>query len=107
MQTVFLFTMMNNGSHGRGITPTTMFSYAVAQNPDQPSLASISDLMKSKKPDLREEAVEILGELKDGDGIPYLTQLLLDENEAVRFKAADALGEIGGKRAIKGPDPKP
>lgn len=50
--------------------------------------------------DVRVEAVEALGELRNRLAIPALVGALRDENRLVRKSAAEALGKIGDTRAL-------
>ena len=101
MQTVFLYVRAGEGLNRGGNSQTIKPARVAEPNPGQASLASVGDLLKVKDPDVREEVVEMLAELKDGSGIPYLAQLLLeDENDDVRVSAADALGAFKDERAI-------
>ncbi len=104
MQTVFLYVRAGEGLH-RGAESQTIEPAEPARDAapvaGQATLASVGDLLNVKDPEVREEVVEMLAELKDGSGIPYLAQLLLeDENDDVRVSAAGALGEFKDARAI-------
>jgi HEAT repeat protein len=60
-----------------------------------PLIATLSDA----NPDLREQAAEILGEIKDPRAVPPLVAALEDKESSVRKYAAAALGEIKDSRA--------
>ena len=57
--------------------------------------------LEDKNPEVREDAVDLLAELKDERVIVHLTEVLLnDKDEDVRESAAEAMGELGDERAI-------
>ena len=68
---------------------------------DRSALTNIRSLLKDSNPEIRFQAAEILGDLKDTEGQTSLTlvDLLKDESPRVRFMAAQALGQIGAKSA--------
>lgn len=69
--------------------------------PEGHSLESLGQLLKDKDSEIREEAVDSLGKLKDADSIELLTEALLnDADEDVRMSAADALAVIRDQSAI-------
>jgi len=71
------------------------------QGPKEARLEPLVKALKDRDPEVREEAVDSLAELKDERAIVYLTDVLLsDKNEDVRESAAAALGELGDERAI-------
>lgn len=63
------------------------------------SLEKILPLLKDVNPNVRASAAKTAGRLGYGEAVPYLIEALKDE-EWVAFSAIEALGEIGGKRAI-------
>lgn len=64
-------------------------------------LVSLFKALEDKDPVVREEAVDLLSESKDGRAFKHLTEVLLnDEDEDVRARAAKALGDFGDQRAI-------
>lgn len=62
------------------------------------ALPTIIDLLKHKQSQMRSYAAKICEKMihKAKDAIPALTEALADENDDVRFRAAMALGIIGG-----------
>jgi HEAT repeat protein len=50
--------------------------------------------------DIREQAVETLGKIRDSRAIAYLVRALEDDDWFVREKAAEALGRIRSRRAV-------
>jgi hypothetical protein len=66
-------------------------------------MESLSGLLLDKDPEVREEAVDLLGESKDDRAISHLIGVLRsDENADVRASAADALGDLGYPAALDG-----
>ncbi|MFN3479063.1 MAG: HEAT repeat domain-containing protein [Thermodesulfovibrionales bacterium] len=63
------------------------------------SLEKILPLLKDTNPNVRASAAKTIGRLGYDEAVPYLLEALKDE-EWVAFSAIEALGEIGGKRAI-------
>jgi len=64
-------------------------------------LNSLINALEHKDPEVREEAVDVLAELKDDRSFTHLTEILLnDKDEDLRESAIDALAEIGGKEVI-------
>lgn len=62
---------------------------------------SLVKALEDKDPEVREEAVDNLGESEDERAVTHLTEVLLKDRDAdVREVAAEALGEIGDARAI-------
>jgi hypothetical protein len=59
--------------------------------------AALSDVA----PEVREEAVYVLGEIGGETSIPFLSHALADPNADVREAAVEALGEIGGEKATR------
>ena len=57
------------------------------------------DRLSSSRPDVRREAAEQLGELRQKDAVRPLIRLLYDVREDVRLTAASALGRIGDRSA--------
>ncbi|MFN3396597.1 MAG: HEAT repeat domain-containing protein, partial [Thermodesulfovibrionales bacterium] len=66
---------------------------------DGVSLEKILSLLKDVNPNVRASAAKTAGSLCYEEAVPYLLEALKDE-EWVAFSAIEALGEIGGKRAI-------
>src|SRR5690554_3108981 len=55
--------------------------------------------LKSSDPDIREDAANRLGELRDRRAVLPLMQGLKDREHRVQIAAAEALGQIGDARA--------
>ena len=65
------------------------------------TLESLVKALEDEDPEVREDAVDLLAELKDERAIVHLTEVLLnDKEEDVRESAAEAMGELGDERAI-------
>jgi len=88
--------------------PHKRISPRVIAPQEQPSLgpkqASLEGLVKAlgdKDPEVREEAVYSLAEMRDERVIAYLAEVLRnDKDEDVRESAAEALGDLRDKRAV-------
>lgn len=71
------------------------------REPEGASLNSLVQALGDKDADVREEAVDLLAELKDERATVHLTRVLLhDEDPDVREGAAEALADLGGQEAI-------
>lgn len=68
----------------------------------QPGLEDLAKLLADAKGDTNErmEAARKLGEAKDSKYLQFLTDALKDDNKAIRWTAAEALWEMGDKRAV-------
>ncbi len=64
------------------------------------SLNTLLAAMRDEDPDLRKFIIDVLGELKEHETVPYLIEALNDNNQNVAYAAAEALGKIGGIDAI-------
>jgi len=56
--------------------------------------------LKSPDHDVRKFAVDILGEIRDSESVPFLVEALGDEDENVRNAAAENLGKLRAARAV-------
>ena len=61
------------------------------------------EALKDKDRDVRRDAANALGEIKDARAVEPLIKALKDEDNYVREQAAAALGKIRGKREVKPP----
>lgn len=69
---------------------------------EEPMPESVTELMKSDDPALREEAVGMLADLEDGSGIEQLSEMLLhDEDSSIRELIVEALGNLGDPKAVQ------
>jgi HEAT repeat protein len=77
-------------------------AWALGKIADVKAVGPLTDVLKNKNetPQVRREAVETLGILKDGRAVEALIQALSDPTPGVRARAASALGLIGDNKAI-------
>lgn len=77
-------------------------AWALGKIADAKAVGPLTDVLKNKNetPQVRREAIEALGILKDVRSVEALIQALSDPTPGVRARAASALGLIGDKRAI-------
>lgn len=68
---------------------------------DRTVFKDILPFLKSKRSIVRAVACELLGNIKENKAIPYLVNLLFDENKEVKKLAAEAIGSIGNRNAGK------
>ncbi|MHB8876581.1 MAG: HEAT repeat domain-containing protein [Myxococcaceae bacterium] len=73
---------------------------------------AVVTLLRHLDPDQRKFAADILGEMREAEGIGPLCEALEDEDTNVRVAAAEALGRVGGEsaaraleRALRRPEP--
>ncbi len=57
--------------------------------------------LKRKEPEIREQAVVALGDMKDPMALEGLFRVLNDENFSISIKAVEAIGKIGDRRAVE------
>lgn len=68
---------------------------------EEVTFESLVKALEDNDPEVREEAVDNLGESEDERAVAHLTEVLLKDRDVdVREVAAEALGEIGDARAI-------
>ena len=58
-------------------------------------------LVDDQDPEVRSQAAEILGEVRDSSSVPWLIQTLKDDSARLQFFAAEALGRIGDPSAVE------
>ena len=73
--------------------------FAMGLNCNSRWLDFLIDEMQSKTPEFRYEAAKASGEIEDEQAIPYLLNLLNDDDHEVQDAAIMSLGKIGGKEA--------
>ena len=98
---LIIYSKEGKGPHKRiaprVIAPQEQSSHGLKQA----SLEALVKALEDKDPEVREDAVDILAEVKDERAIAHLTKVLLnDKDEDVRESAAEALGDLRDKRAI-------
>jgi HEAT repeat protein len=67
---------------------------------NNPQVAYYVQALKDKDENVREQAAEALGEIRDATGVPALIDALKDKDENVREQVARALGNIGDAAAV-------
>ena len=67
----------------------------------EPTVELLINTLKEKEWQMRGQAAETLGEIRDVRAVIPLISTLKDENPWVRMTAANALGNIGDARAVK------
>lgn len=73
--------------------------YAMGRNCDPAWLATLLAELNSAEAEIRYEAADACGELGLEEAVPYLLELIGDEDEQVQEATIKALGEIGGEQA--------
>ncbi|MGA2368750.1 MAG: HEAT repeat domain-containing protein [Dehalococcoidia bacterium] len=73
--------------------------FAMGLNCNSRWLDFLIDEMQSKAPEFRYEAAKASGEIEDEQAVPYLLNLLNDDDHEVQDAAIMSLGKIGGKEA--------
>ncbi|MGI5992664.1 MAG: HEAT repeat domain-containing protein [Methanosarcina sp.] len=63
---------------------------------EQPLINALAD----SEPEVKEAAVRSLGRIKSKESIPYLEELLQDNNQNLQIAAIEALGKIGEPEAV-------
>ena len=103
---VIIYSKKGESSKGsselRVITRQGQDSEEVIESPEvkEAPIESIATALEDEDPEVREEAVDRLGESEDDLALARLTEVLLkDKDSDVRESAAEALGEIGDTRA--------
>lgn len=71
-----------------------------ARGDKRATLEMIEALAREEDPEVREEMIRALGDLRDERATPVLVALLLHEDPEVERVAIVALGKIGDKRAV-------
>lgn len=84
------------------LTLTIMTSLSPSFAAEQPNLDRWAKVLANGKADtlMRLDAAKKLGEAKDPNYLNSLTEALKDGNKAVRWAAAEALWNLGDKRAV-------
>jgi HEAT repeat protein len=73
--------------------------FAMGLNCSSRWLDVLIEEMQSKTPEFRYEAAKASGEIEDEQAVPYLLNLLNDDDREVQDAAIMSLGKIGGKAA--------
>ncbi|MGD0354377.1 MAG: HEAT repeat domain-containing protein [Dehalococcoidia bacterium] len=73
--------------------------FAMGLNCSSRWLDVLIEEMQSKTPEFRYEAAKASGEIEDEQAVPYLLNLLNDDDREVQDAAIMSLGKIGGKEA--------
>lgn len=68
-----------------------------------PGAATLDELSKHEKPNVRRSVARAIGESKDGSALPILMKLLLDSDWRVRMTSAQAMGQMTSARGTAGP----
>jgi len=61
----------------------------------------IETLISDPDNSVRREVAEALGRIGNSEAVPYLIQMLKEENDQIREYSAQSLGQIGGPQAIE------
>jgi len=67
----------------------------------KPKFSELLEKIKSENEDERRWAAQMMGELREKEGIPHLINLLSDKSTAVQEASADALVKIDGKEVAE------
>ena len=71
-----------------------------AQYFDEKIVQPVSQLLTDDDPEVRSQAIELLGSTKNKNAVPALIGILSDTNKDIRLSAIDALGAIGDNQAV-------
>lgn len=90
------FLETGEGSHA-------VLANAVAYGKEKEAAAVFKEVLNSKNPGIRADAVRALGDLDDPDTVEILIGMLVDRDPDVRLAVVDTLGRIGpeAKKAVE------
>ena len=97
-----LEALKNKDSHVRFIAVSALnavyspwaYYHAVDKTVDKSAVSALIKALKDKSEDVRRNAAETLGYIRDRSAIPALTKALKDKNELVRLSARGALERL-------------
>jgi len=98
---IFAKSFAKSAGTGAGRDAATEAKDALIDSTETSTRDALLAAMRDSEPDVREGAIDALGDLRDEAAVGLLSRALTqDEDEDVRESAADALGDIGSPQGV-------